>query len=60
MVEVAEKLNEWNCPYLRVKCHADKATFELEELCEVRNSSCLLVDGEPCEIYEQWLKGHWE
>ena len=56
MIETAIKSDRWHCPYLKIR-HADKDTFELIELCEVRSfSECLLVNGDRCGIYEQWLK----
>ena len=62
MVETAINPDRWNCPYLKLECHADGANagiadIEIEELCEARDySECLLVNGGTCEVYERWLK----
>ena len=57
MVEVAEKLDEWNCPYVVIKWRVSKASYEVEELCRARNNaSCLLADGDRCEIFERWVR----
>lgn len=59
MAIVAINPDRWNCPYLKIECNASEKVedFKLFEQCEVRNySECLLVNGDRCERFEEYIK----